>query len=88
MVSALVLSTVVIFVAELGDKSQLMALAFATRYRTWVVLTGITVATALVHAFSVAIGAAAGAVLPTQAIQVAAALAFFGFAWWTCGVTS
>ena len=83
MVSALVLSTVVIFVAELGDKSQLMALAFATRYRTWVVLTGITVATALVHAFSVAIGAAAGAVLPTQAIQVAAALAFFGFAWWT-----
>ncbi|MEZ5116447.1 MAG: TMEM165/GDT1 family protein [Candidatus Nanopelagicales bacterium] len=77
------LSTVVIFIAELGDKSQLMALAFATRYRAWIVLTGITVATAVVHAFSVLLGGLAGLALPTRAIQVAAALAFFGFAWWT-----
>jgi putative Ca2+/H+ antiporter (TMEM165/GDT1 family) len=50
------LSLAVIFVAELGDKSQLMALAFATRYRTLPVLIGITAATALVHLFSVFIG--------------------------------
>jgi len=30
---ALLISTAVIFVAELGDKSQLMAMTFATRYR-------------------------------------------------------
>ncbi len=42
------LSLAVIFVAELGDKSQLMALAFATRYRTLPVLIGITAATAFV----------------------------------------
>jgi Ca2+/H+ antiporter, TMEM165/GDT1 family len=83
MLSALLLSTVVIFVAELGDKSQLMALAFATRYRAWLVLTAITVATAIVHALSVAVGAVAAAALPTTALQLAAALAFFGFAWWT-----
>ncbi|MEY3342122.1 MAG: hypothetical protein RLZZ269_2033, partial [Actinomycetota bacterium] len=35
MLSALFLSFGVIFVAELGDKSQLMALAFAARYRAW-----------------------------------------------------
>ena len=50
------LSTGVIFVAELGDKSQLMALAFATRFKATQVLIGIAVATALVHAFSVLVG--------------------------------
>ena len=39
---AFLLSFAVIFVAELGDKSQLMALAFATRYRAIDVLVGIT----------------------------------------------
>ncbi|MFZ9445231.1 MAG: TMEM165/GDT1 family protein, partial [Ilumatobacteraceae bacterium] len=33
MLHAFLLSFGVIFVAELGDKSQLMALAFATRFR-------------------------------------------------------
>ncbi len=72
-----------IFVAELGDKSQLMALAFATRYRPWIVITGITVATTVVHLMSVAIGGVIGTALPTKAITIAAALAFFGFAIWT-----
>ena len=53
---AFLLSTAVIFVAELGDKSQLMAMTFATRYRARDVLLGITVATALVHLASVGIG--------------------------------
>ncbi len=80
---AFLVSLGVIFVAELGDKSQLMALAFATRYRTGPVLVGITVATALVHGVSVVVGAVVGAQLPTDAINVVAGLAFFGFAWWT-----
>lgn len=80
---AFLLSTAVIFVAELGDKSQLIALAFATRFRAWIVLLGITVATFVVHAFSVLLGGLAGLALPTRAIQVVAALAFFWFAWWT-----
>ena len=41
--SAFVLSTLLIFVAEQGDKSQLVALWFATRYRWWVVLSGVTI---------------------------------------------
>ena len=44
-----------IFVAELGDKSQLMAMAFATRYRALTILAAITTATALVHLLSVAL---------------------------------
>ena len=61
---AFLLSFGVIFVAELGDKSQLMALAFAARYRAVPILIGIAIATAVVHALSVAVGAVVGAALP------------------------
>ena len=80
---AFLLSFAVIFVAELGDKSQLMAMAFATRYRAWTVLAAVTIATLLVHAGSVLIGATFALALPTAAIQVAAGIAFFVFAFWT-----
>ena len=80
---ALLLSFGVIFVAELGDKSQLMALAFASRYPAIPVLLGITLATAVVHALSVVVGALAGAALPTDAISVGAGVAFLGFGLWT-----
>jgi Ca2+/H+ antiporter, TMEM165/GDT1 family len=83
VIGAVLLSFGVIFVAELGDKSQLMALAFATRYRALPVLVGITVATAVVHAVSVGIGAGLGATLPTDWITLVAGLAFFVFAAWT-----
>jgi putative Ca2+/H+ antiporter (TMEM165/GDT1 family) len=81
--AALAISFGVIFVAELGDKSQLMAMAFATRFKPWPVLIGITLATSLVHLVSVAIGYGLGAALPTGWISLAAGLAFFGFAAWT-----
>lgn len=81
--TAFLVSFGVIFLAELGDKSQLMALTFATRYRAVPVLVGITVATALVHLVSVVVGAAIGAALPTRALNVLAGLAFFAFGAWT-----
>lgn len=80
---ALLLSTAVIFIAELGDKSQLMALTFATRFKTLPVLIGITVATAIVHLVSVVVGAALGAAIPTRPISIVAAIAFVGFGLWT-----
>ncbi len=83
MVQAFLIAFGVIFVAELGDKSQLMALTFATRFRPVPILIGITVATAVVHAFSVVVGALIGARLPTTAITLVAGLAFFAFAAWT-----
>ncbi|SDI58232.1 TMEM165/GDT1 family protein [Nonomuraea jiangxiensis] len=77
------ISLAVIFVAELGDKSQLMALTFATRFKTWPVLLGITIATTVVHLVSVAVGGVIGDALPTTAISVVAGLAFLAFAVWT-----
>jgi len=82
-VQAFLISVGVIFVAELGDKSQLMAMAFASRYRARTILLGITIATALVHLVSVLVGALMGAALPTRTISVFAGIAFLGFAAWT-----
>ncbi|MGW6695109.1 TMEM165/GDT1 family protein [Rhodococcus sp. NPDC054953] len=83
MLAALLLSFGVIFVAELGDKSQLMAMTFALRYRWWVVIGGITVATTVVHLVSVAVGHYLGVAIPTHLISIIGGLAFIGFAAWT-----
>ncbi len=83
VVDAFLLSFGVIFLAELGDKSQLMAMAFASRYRAWTVLVAVSLATLLVHAGSVLIGSLFALALPTALIQVVAGIAFFVFAAWT-----
>jgi putative Ca2+/H+ antiporter (TMEM165/GDT1 family) len=80
---AFLISFALIFVAELGDKSQLMAMTFAARYRAWTIVAAITAATAVVHLFSVALGSVVGAALPTDAVNVLAGIAFLGFAAWT-----
>ncbi len=81
--AAFAISFGVVFVAELGDKSQLMALTFATRFRPLPVLVGITVATSVVHLVSVAVGHGLGAAVPTGWISLVAAIAFLGFGAWT-----
>lgn len=82
---AFLLSTAVIFVAELGDKSQLMAMTFAARYRARDVIIGITAATALVHLASVGIGALIGDAFADYqgTISIVAGVAFLHFALWT-----
>ncbi|MBJ7508105.1 MAG: TMEM165/GDT1 family protein, partial [Ilumatobacteraceae bacterium] len=65
MWSAFFLSFGIIFVAELGDKSQLMAMAFAARYKALPVLLGISIATAVTHALSVGLGSVVGDRMPT-----------------------
>jgi Ca2+/H+ antiporter, TMEM165/GDT1 family len=80
---AFLLAFAVVFLAELGDKTQLVALSLATRYRTITVLAGITVAYAITNGISVVVGGLLGAALPTRAIAIGGAVAFFGFAVWT-----
>ena len=83
MLDAVLLTFGVVFVAELGDKSQLMVLAFATRYPALPILGGVGVAAGLLYAVSVAVGAALQSALPTRPLTIAAGLAFLAFAVWT-----
>jgi putative Ca2+/H+ antiporter (TMEM165/GDT1 family) len=83
VLAALLLSFAVIFVAEMGDKTQLVAMMFALRYRWWVVLAAITAATTAVHVVSVAIGHYLGAALPTHLLGLLAGAMFVFFGLWT-----
>lgn len=81
--SAFFLSAALIFVAELGDKSQLVALWFATRHRWWLVLAGVSVATLVVHLGSVALGRSFDELLPERVLLTIVGLSFFAFAAWS-----
>jgi Ca2+/H+ antiporter, TMEM165/GDT1 family len=83
MLTAALVSLGVVFLAELGDKSQLMTMTYALRHRWWVVLSGVAIAAFLVHGLSVLIGHFVGLTLPARPIAFAAAIAFLLFAAWT-----
>ena len=72
-----------IFAAEMGDKTQILAMAFATRYPVKKVLLGIFIGSLLNHGIAVALGAIISTQIPLDAIQTAAGVAFIGFALWT-----
>ena len=75
-------SKCVVFLAELGDKTQLVALGLGARSRLGPVLAGVALGYVVATTLSVAIGAVLGAALPTAAVQVGGGLAFLGFAIW------
>jgi Ca2+/H+ antiporter, TMEM165/GDT1 family len=83
MFAAALVSLGVVFLAELGDKSQLMTMTYALRHRWWVVLSGVAIASFLVHGLSVTIGHFVGLTLPARPIAFVAAIAFLLFAAWT-----
>lgn len=80
--TAVALSFGLVFVGEMGDKSQLMALTFATRYRLRSVILGMLIAIAALIGLSVGLGSALGTLLPTDWIRLAAAALFIGFGLW------
>lgn len=82
MLAATLLTLGVVFLAELGDRSQLITMAYALRYRWWVVLTGVAIAACLVHGVTVAIGHFLGATLPSRPMAFASAIVFLIFAVW------
>ncbi|MDN3238468.1 TMEM165/GDT1 family protein [Glycomyces tritici] len=71
-----------VFLGEMGDKSQLMALTFATKYRMRTVILGLVIAIGALIGLSVGVGAAVGNLLPTDWIRLAAAVMFIGFGLW------
>lgn len=73
----------VVFLAELGDKSQLLALALAARHRAAVVLAGIAGAAATMLGIAVVVGAIAGRTLPQRPVQAVAGVLFVAFGIWT-----
>jgi Ca2+/H+ antiporter, TMEM165/GDT1 family len=80
---AFVASLLFVTLAEMGDKTQLLAMAFATRFPAQTVLSAVFVATLLNHALAVAAGRLLTNVIPLDVISLTAALSFILFGLWT-----
>lgn len=72
-----------VFVAEMGDKSQLLAMTFAARYPVKKVLVGMLIGAFLNDGLAVWMGSLLSSFVPMDAIQVIAGLAFILFAFWS-----
>lgn len=76
-----VLATV--FIAEMGDKTQLLLVAMAGKYKIAHILTGTWLATVVLNLLAVGVGAALSNYLDMRLIKLVAGLAFFWFAYAT-----
>lgn len=69
--------------AEIGDKTQLLAFALAARFRRpWPIIGGILLATLANHAFAAALGAWVASLLGPQTLRWVLALSFCAMAVW------
>lgn len=83
MLEALLVSTAVVAVGELGDKTQLLTLVLAARYgKPWPIIAGIAVATLANHAIAGWVGNWARTVVPEDVLRWLLALSFFAVAVW------
>ena len=81
---ALLTSTAVVALAEIGDKTQLLAIVLATRFkRPLPIVLGILGATLANHALAALVGERASALLDGEWFRYAIALSFIAMAAWT-----
>ncbi len=77
--SAFLASFALIGLAEIGDKSQIVCMALATRHRHWPVLLGAAVAFLLLNTLAVVFGAGIAAWVPERVTAGVVALLFGAF---------
>jgi len=80
--TAFLASLAIVFLAEMGDKTQLLAMAFATRFSWQKVMLGVFVATTLNHLFAAYVGTYLTSIVPLHIIKIAAAASFILFGFW------
>lgn len=84
MIEAFLSSTAVVALAEIGDKTMLLAIVLAARLRApWAILTGIFAATIANHALAALVGSKVAGLLQADWFRIAVALGFIAMAAWT-----
>jgi len=78
------ISTAIVALAEIGDKTQLLSLILAAKYRKpWPICIGILIATLVNHALAGWVGALVAQWLTPEVLKWIVALSFFAVAAWT-----
>jgi putative Ca2+/H+ antiporter (TMEM165/GDT1 family) len=80
--TAFITAFVLVTIAEMADKTQLLTLSLACRYPARKVLIGVALAIAMLNLVAVIIGAVAGRFIPITAVKIGAGVLFLGFGLW------
>lgn len=81
---AFLVSTGLVALAEIGDKTQLLALVLAARFRRpWPIIAGILVATLANHALAGALGSWLTSIIAPQVMRWTLGISFIAMGLWT-----
>ncbi|MCR5217837.1 TMEM165/GDT1 family protein [Treponema sp.] len=69
-----------VFIAEMGDKTQLLLVALSSRYKLRDIVAGTAAAILVLNALAVALGSVAGNLIPLWIVKLTAGLVFLLFA--------
>ena len=69
-----------VFIAEMGDKSQFLLVALSSKYKVKDIMIGTALAISILNLMAIVLGAAIGKVTPAEYVSIAAGIAFFFFA--------
>jgi putative Ca2+/H+ antiporter (TMEM165/GDT1 family) len=79
-IAAVAVAFGVMFLAELGDKTQLLAVNFGARHALRTVAIGLTLGYAAANVVATVVGGVLGATLPERPIEIVGGLIFLAFA--------
>lgn len=83
LMDALLQSFGLVVASEMGDKTQLLALVLALRFkRPWIVMAGILVATLLNHGLATLLGGWVASLVSPDTLKIGLAVLFLVFAVW------
>lgn len=86
MVQAYIQAMLMILIAEMGDKTQILAMAFATKYKIKQIILGVAIGSFLNHGLAIVLGSMLTRVMPLDVLQLVAGFMFVGFAFWSLQV--
>ena len=81
--AAIIASFVLVVLAEMGDKTQFLAMSFAARNNVYKVILGVSIAIMANFAIMVALGQFLTTIVPIDIISLADSVFFIGFGLWT-----
>ena len=76
-------AVLLVVVAEMGDKTQLLAMAMASKYKARQVMLGVLIATIFNHGLAVIVGTYLSSLIPMDTVKLVAGFAFLVFGLWT-----
>jgi len=83
MLQEMIKASLLIFLAELGDKTQILAMAFALQFSVRQVLIGVALGSFLNHGLAVLVGAYLAHLVPLETVRFVSSLLFLGFGFWS-----